>query len=87
MKSENQDCCVIFKPKTYLKILLSVHARTLQANILHLDQRPRSVRPVNSFVLSFSSLQHDSDQKTTRLDSKCKISKSEWVNQLNSLAD
>ena len=87
VKSDNQDCCVIFKPKNYLKILLSVHARILQANILHLDQRPRSVRPVNSFVLSFSSLQHDSDQKTTRLDSKCKISKGEWVNQLNSLAD
>ena len=50
-------------------------------------RRPRSVRPVNSFVLSLSSLQHDSDQKTTRLDSKRKISKGEWVNQLNSLAD
>ena len=49
--------------------------------------RPGSVRPVNSFVVSFSSLQHDSDQKTTRLDSKRKISKGEWVKQLNSLAD
>ena len=39
MKSDNQDCCVIFKPKNDLKILLSVHARTLQANILHLDQK------------------------------------------------
>ena len=33
-------------------------------------RRPRSVRPVNRFVVSFSSLQHDSDQKTTRLASK-----------------
>ena len=29
----------IFQPKNYLEILLSVHAETLQANILHLDQR------------------------------------------------
>ena len=25
-KSKSQDCCVTFKPKNYLKILLSVHA-------------------------------------------------------------
>ena len=28
MKSKSQDCCVTFKPKNYLKILLSVHAQT-----------------------------------------------------------
>ena len=33
-------------------------------------RRAPSVRPVNRFVVSFSSLQHDSDQKTTRLASK-----------------
>ena len=38
-KSKSQDCCVTFKPKNYLEILLSVHARTSQADILHLDQR------------------------------------------------
>ena len=38
-KSESQDCYVTFKPKNYLEILLSVHSQTLQANILHLDQR------------------------------------------------
>ena len=39
-KSKSQDCCVTFKPKlNYLEILLSVHARNLQANILHLDQK------------------------------------------------
>ena len=38
-KSKSQDCCVTFKPKNYLKILLSVHARTSQADILHLDQK------------------------------------------------
>ena len=35
-KSESQDCCVTLK---ILEILLSVHAWTLQANILHLDQK------------------------------------------------
>ena len=38
-KSKSQDGCVTFKPKNYLEILLSAHARTLQANILHLDQK------------------------------------------------
>ena len=38
-KSKSQECCVTFKPKNYdLKILLSAHARTSQADILHLDQ-------------------------------------------------
>ena len=34
-KSKTQDYCVTFK----CKILLSVHAQTSQANILHLDQK------------------------------------------------
>ena len=38
-KSKSQDCCVTFKPKNYLEILLSVHARTSQANSWHLDQK------------------------------------------------
>ena len=25
-KSKSQDCCVTFKPKNYLELLLSVHA-------------------------------------------------------------
>ena len=36
-KNKSQNCCVTFKPKNYLKILLPVYAQTLQANILHLD--------------------------------------------------
>ena len=56
MKSKSQGCCVIFKPKNYFKILLSAHARTSQADILHLDQKATRPRPVNDFVLSFSSL-------------------------------
>ena len=38
-KSQDSHCCVTFKPKNYLKILLSAHARTSQADILHLDQK------------------------------------------------
>ena len=30
---------VTFKPQNYHKILLSAHAQTSQANILHLDQK------------------------------------------------
>ena len=88
VKSDNQDCCVIFlNPKTISKFCFLCMPELCKLIFCIWIRRPRSVRPVNSFVLSFSSLQHDSDQKTTRLDSKCKISKGEWVNQLNSLAD
>ena len=45
-KSKSQDCCVT---------LLSAHARTSQANILHLDQKAASVGPPNGFMVSFSS--------------------------------
>ena len=38
-KSKSQDCCVTFKLKNYLEILLSAHARTSQADVLHLDQK------------------------------------------------
>ena len=38
-KSKSQDCCVTFKPKNYVEILLSAHARTSQADVLHLAQK------------------------------------------------
>ena len=38
-KSKSQDCCVTLKPKNCLEIFLFAHARTLQANVLHLDQK------------------------------------------------
>ena len=38
-KSKSQDCCVTFKSNNDLSVLLSVPARTLQANILHLDEK------------------------------------------------
>ena len=58
MKSESQGCCVIFKPKNYFQnfAFCAAHARTSQADILHLDQKATRPRPVNDFVLSFSSL-------------------------------
>ena len=37
-KSKSQDCCVTLNPET-VEILLSAHARTSQADILHLDQK------------------------------------------------
>ena len=44
-KSKSQDCCVTFKPKNYVEILLSAHAQTLQANIMHLDQKAVKCMP------------------------------------------
>ena len=38
-KVKVKTCCVTFKPKNYLEILLSAHARTSQADMLHLDQK------------------------------------------------
>ena len=38
-KSKSQDCCVTFKPKNYLEILVSAHAGTSQADILNLEQK------------------------------------------------
>ena len=53
-KSKSQDRCVTLKPKNHLEMLLSVHAQTSQ--LIFWIRRPRSVRPVNWFVVSFSSL-------------------------------
>ena len=62
-KSKSQDCCVskfcFLRMPELRKLIFCIWIR-----------RPRSVRPVNRFVVSFSSLQHDSDQKITRLASK-----------------
>ena len=55
-KSKSQDCCVTFKPKNHLEILLFARAQTSQANILHLDQKAVKCRPVNGFVVGFSPL-------------------------------
>ena len=65
-KSKNQDCCVTFKPK----ILLSAHAQLRKLIFCIWIKRPRSVQFVNGFMVSFSSLQHDSDQKRAQLASK-----------------
>ena len=31
VKSKSQDCCVTFKPRNYLEVLLSAHSPTSQA--------------------------------------------------------
>ncbi|CAH3122410.1 unnamed protein product [Porites lobata] len=52
-KSKSQDCCVTFK----LEILLSAHARTSQADILHLDQKAAkctTCKPVCVCLLVYS---------------------------------
>ena len=57
-KSKSQDCCVT---------LLSAHARTLQADILHLDQKAAkctTCKPLDKLQNTFFSI----------------ISRSEWVN-------
>ena len=48
-KSKSQDCCVTFKPKAKSEILFSAHARTSQADILHLDQG-RVVQTLDSAI-------------------------------------
>ena len=54
-KQKSQGCCVTFKPKNYPEILLSAHAQTSQANVLHLDLKARTFttckRPCGKFYL------------------------------------
>ena len=45
VESKSQDCCVTFKPKNYLEVLLSAHSPTSQANILHLDHKAAKCMP------------------------------------------
>ena len=55
-KSKSQDCCVTFKPKNYLEILLSAYAQTSYAYILYLNQKAvKCTTSLNGFVVSFSS--------------------------------
>ena len=71
VKKRGQERKQKVKVKT-LEILLSAHARTLQADIyiLHLDQKAVKCTTCKRVCGKFSSLKHDSDQKTTRLASK-----------------
>ena len=39
VKNKRQDCCVTFKPKNQLEILLSEHDQMLEADTLHLEQK------------------------------------------------
>ena len=67
---KSQDCCVTFKPKNYLEILLCAYAWTLQPNIFFWIRKPCSVRLVNGFVVGFRSWKPGSEQKIARLASK-----------------
>ena len=64
-----------------LEILLSAHAWTSQANILHLDRRLGSVRPVNSLwyvsALNSTTVTRELDQLQNAFFGK--ISRDEWV--------
>ena len=55
-KSKSQDCCVTFKPKNYVEILLSAHARTSPAHILHLDQKAAKCTTI---FLNGQQIQHE----------------------------
>ena len=58
------------KVKIAVSLLNPTHARTSQADILHLDQKAVKCTTSKQVVVSFSSLKHDSEQKTTQLASK-----------------
>ena len=79
VKSKSQDCCVTFKLKNYLKILLSAHAWTSKANIIHLDQKAAKCMTCKQLFMA-----QRSDQKTTRIASKQVFSKISGANGLNS---
>ena len=63
-----QDWCFTFKPQNCLKILFSVHAQNLEADSLHLDQKPRmrSAQPINDlFVAVFIVRQWPENSSTS----------------------
>ena len=55
-KSKSQDCCVTFKPKTILKFYFLCMPELRKLIFCIWIRNLRSVRPVNQFVVSFSSL-------------------------------
>ena len=61
VKSKSQDCCVTFKPKNYLEVLLSAHSPSSQANILHLDHK--AVRPFKPHENEVNSVEDTKEKK------------------------
>ena len=57
-KSKSQDCCVTFKPKI-LKFCFLHMPKLCKLIFCNWIRNPQSVRPVNGFMVSFSSLWHD----------------------------
>ena len=70
-KSKSQDYYVTFNLTWKLtRNCAFCTCRTLQANILHLDQKAAKSTSCNGFKVSFSSLKHNSEQKIVWLHSK-----------------
>ena len=86
-KRKSQDRCVTFNPcKNYLEILLSVHPRTSQANILHLDQQATKCTTCEQICGTYYLLkarQFNTRTQLNYLQSTLfgKISRSKWVNE------
>ena len=57
-KSKSQNCCVTFKPKI-LKFCFLHMPKLCKLIFCTWIRNPQSVRPVNGFMVSFSSLWHD----------------------------
>ena len=55
MESKHEDCCVTFKSKTYSKFCFLRMPKLRKLIFRIWIRRQRSVRPVNSFMVSFSS--------------------------------
>ena len=55
VESKREDCCVIFKSKNYSKFCFLRMPKLRKLIFCIWIRRPQSVRPVNSFMVSFSS--------------------------------
>ena len=70
----------LFNPKLVSKFYFLRMPERRKLMVCIWIKRLRSVQPVKSFVVSFSSLQHNSDQKTSRLNMFfSNIFRREWV--------
>ena len=69
-KVKDKIAVSLLNPKTILKFCFLPMPELCKLIFCIWIKIPWCVQPTNSFLVSFSSLQHDSDQKTTRLTSK-----------------
>ena len=84
MKRKSQDSCVTFKPNNYLKILLSSHTQTLQANIFSSGSESSKVHDLKMALWQVLALYSQTlTRKQLGLLSHAflgKIPRREWVN-------